>query len=169
MYISDTTGSTKRPDVVPTPKPKLRFDVQRGIRQTNSERSRASKKRVIKMLFAVVFEFFVCWTPMFIVHTWIIIDLEGAARYVTNEMSSAFNLLAYVSTCCNPITYCFMNRNFRQGFMSAFRCLRRHRIHRQKCSSLSYSGHSYMHTRLSAAGSYERAHHFENTVDSDET
>lgn len=139
------------------------------MRQSNSERSRASKKRVIKMLFAVVFEFFVCWTPMFIIQSWVIIDENSAELYVTNELSSAFHLLAYVSTCCNPITYCFMNRNFRQGFFSAFRCLRRQRIYRQKCSSLSYSGGSYVNTKISKAGSYERSHHFENAVESEET
>ena len=95
--ISDSTvanglESSKRPDVVPTPNTRPRYDVQRGIRQSNSERSRASKKRVIKMLFAVVFEFFVCWTPMFIVQNWIIIDTESAERYVTNELSSYYIL-----------------------------------------------------------------------------
>ncbi|XP_071124578.1 cholecystokinin receptor type A-like [Mytilus edulis] len=167
--IGSQNGSCKKPDVVPIAKPKGRYDLQRGMRQTNSERSRASKKRVIKMLFAVVFEFFVCWTPMFIIQSWVIIDENSAELYVTNELSSAFHLLAYVSTCCNPITYCFMNRNFRQGFFSAFRCLRRQRIYRQKCSSLSYSGGSYVNTKISKAGSYERSHHFENAVESEET
>ena len=31
-------------------------------------------------------------------------------------------LLAYLSSCCNPITYCFMNEKFRNAFLSAFGC-----------------------------------------------
>lgn len=31
-------------------------------------------------------------------------------------------LLAYVSSCCNPITYCFLNRKFRQAFLKVFQC-----------------------------------------------
>ena len=40
---------------------------------------------------------------------------------------SFIHLLSYVSSCCNPITYCFMNSTFRQGFLAAFRCCYRRR------------------------------------------
>lgn len=105
-------------------KHKKRFDVTRGMRQTNIEKSRAAKKRVIKMLFVVVLEFFICWTPLYMLQTWIILDRESAEQHLTNRILSAINLIAYISSCCNPITYCFMNRSFRQGFISAFRCCR---------------------------------------------
>lgn len=120
-------------------KSKRRFDVQRGMRQSNSEKSRAAKKRVIKMLFAVVYEFFLCWTPLYIIQTWIILDAVSARKMLTNDLISFINLLAYVSSCCNPITYCFMNRNFRQAFISVFRCNRTRHIFRGK-SEFSYSG-----------------------------
>ena len=116
-----------------------RFGLQcSGIRQSNGERSRASKRRVIKMLFAVVAEFFICWTPMYVIQTWIIYDYDTAKLHVTRNMLVVFNLLGYVSSCCNPITYCFMNRNFRQGFISVFRCSRRRKLRRLK-SDTSYS------------------------------
>ena len=99
---------------------KLRFH-DRGVRQTNSEKSKAAKKRVIKMLFAVVLEFFICWTPLFFIQTWMTIDLKHASEYISQFLLSSAFLLAYVSSCCNPITYCFMNRNFRNGFLSVFR------------------------------------------------
>ena len=35
---------------------------------------------------------------------------------------SLVQLLAYLSSCCNPITYCFMNEKFRNAFLSAFGC-----------------------------------------------
>ncbi|KAF4531017.1 hypothetical protein B566_EDAN018972, partial [Ephemera danica] len=37
---------------------------------------------------------------------------------------SLVQLLAYISSCCNPITYCFMNKKFRQAFIGAFDCFK---------------------------------------------
>lgn len=37
---------------------------------------------------------------------------------------SFLQLLAYSSSCCNPITYCFMNSSFRRAFLKLFGCLR---------------------------------------------
>ena len=37
---------------------------------------------------------------------------------------SFLHLLAYCSSCCNPITYCFMNSSFRKAFLKLFGCLR---------------------------------------------
>ena len=101
------------------------------LRQSNTERSLQAKKRVIRMLFVVVMEFFVCWTPMYVMQTWRLFDHEGATHSVTPLSMNMIHLLSYVSSCCNPITYCFMNRKFRQGFLSAFRCCRyRHGDHK---------------------------------------
>ena len=99
-----------------------RFDHMRHIRATNTERNLAAKKRVIKMLFAVVLEFFICWTPLYVVNTWIALDYNGAISVLSPFSMNFIHLLSYVSSCCNPITYCFMNRKFRQAFVSAFRC-----------------------------------------------
>lgn len=95
------------------------------FQQVQQERSLQNKKRVVKMLFVVVLEFFICWTPLFTVITWEILDIPSSRRNLTSMTKSYIQLLAYTSTCCNPITYCFMNSRFRQGFISAFRC-RRH-------------------------------------------
>ena len=35
-----------------------------------------------------------------------------------------FFMLAYSSSCTNPITYCFMNSKFRQSFLNLFGCCR---------------------------------------------
>lgn len=92
------------------------------IRQSNTERSLQAKKRVIKMLFVVVLEFFVFWTPMYIMNTWFVFDNKTAMQHVSPAAMNFIHLMSYVSSCCNPITYCFMNKKFRQGFLSAFRC-----------------------------------------------
>ena len=43
---------------------------QARIRQNNTERSLQAKKRVIRMLFMIVLEFFLCWTPAYVMQTW---------------------------------------------------------------------------------------------------
>jgi cholecystokinin A receptor len=123
----------------PGMKSKHRFEVQRGIRQSNAAKSRASKQRAMKMLFAVVLEFFICWTPLYVVVTWEIMDYKSAESAMSSEFKSFVLLLSYVSPCCNPLTYCFFYRNFRQGFIAAFRSYRRKPIPRSK-SEMSYSG-----------------------------
>ena len=119
---------------------KIRFH-DRGIRQNNSEKSRVAKKRVIKMLFAVVLEFFICWTPLFFLQTWMTIDYEDAKKHISQLLLSSAFLLSYVSSCCNPITYCFMNRNFRNGFLSVFRCWRCGKTVRRRNDIPSYCYH----------------------------
>ena len=67
-----------------------------------------------------------CWTPLYVVQTWSIIDFMGARSHISPLAMNFIHLLSYVSSCCNPITYCFMNKKFRQGFLAAFRCRPRH-------------------------------------------
>lgn len=95
------------------------------------------------MLFVIVIEFFICWSPLYIVQTWIVFDEKGANESISPTCHSFIQLLAYVSSCCNPITYCFMNNKFRQGFVTAFRCV--HTVHprltrRPERSVSTYSG-----------------------------
>jgi hypothetical protein len=126
-------------------RPKCRFDAQRAMRQTNSEKSRAAKKRVIKMLFMIVIEFFVFWTPTYVIYTWVIFDRQSAHKHIAPWLKILFHLLSYVSACCNPITYCFMNKKFRQGFLAAFRsCFRRRGqyVYASRRSDYSFSGHA---------------------------
>lgn len=112
------------------------------IRHSNPRKIRENKIRVIRMLFVVVLEFFLCWAPVYIIQTWMIFDFETAYQYVTPLTKTLFHLLSYVSSCCNPITYCFMNKNFRQGFLAAFRCVRRRHVYASRRSEYSFSGNT---------------------------
>lgn len=76
------------------------------------------------MLFAVVAEFFVCWAPLHVLNTWYLFYPNVVYEYVGSTGISLVQLLAYISSCCNPITYCFMNRKFRQAFLGIFSCYR---------------------------------------------
>ncbi|XP_075738016.1 LOW QUALITY PROTEIN: cholecystokinin receptor type A [Rhipicephalus microplus] len=79
---------------------------------------------VIRMLFVVVVEFFVCWTPLYVVHTWSLYDPDAVYDWLGSAGVSVVHLLAYASSCSNPITYCFMHHKFRQGFLAAVGCRR---------------------------------------------
>lgn len=94
--------------------------------RTNAEKSLQNKKRVIQMLFVVVLEFFICWTPLYVINT--IASFEPHLLYQNLGIATFIpyvHLLAYSSGWCNPITYCFMNRGFRKAFLNLFRCLKR--------------------------------------------
>ena len=46
------------------------LNFSRAIRSTYTGKSIESKKKVIRMLFVLVMEFFVCWAPLYVMHTW---------------------------------------------------------------------------------------------------
>ncbi|XP_055297441.1 cholecystokinin receptor type A-like [Sitodiplosis mosellana] len=96
-----------------------------GLRRTNAEKSLQNKKRVIQMLFVVVLEFFICWTPLYIINTIALFNPQIVYQTLGYTTITYFQLLAYSSSCCNPITYCFMNRGFRKAFLNLFRCFKR--------------------------------------------
>ncbi|CAN7949821.1 unnamed protein product, partial [Ixodes pacificus] len=89
--------------------------------QRDQDRSLATKQRIIRMLFAVVVEFFVCWTPLYVLNTVSLFQPEAVYYGLGYRGISFLQLLAYASSCCNPITYCFMNRTFRVSFLGLCR------------------------------------------------
>nr|XP_045584242.1 uncharacterized protein LOC123746622 [Procambarus clarkii] len=92
------------------------------LRSTHLEKSIEAKKHVIKMLFVVVLEFFLCWTPIFVVNIMCLYIPDQVYRALGSFGISFMHLLSYASSCCNPVTYCFMNKKFLQGFRHAFGC-----------------------------------------------
>ncbi|GAB1609592.1 cholecystokinin receptor type A, partial [Argonauta hians] len=121
-------------------RPKHFYDYSGGMRQSNSEKSQAAKLRVIRMLFVIVIEFFVCWCPLYIIQTWVSFDSKGATENISPTLQSFLYLLAYTSSCTNPITYAFMNKKFRQGFLSVFRCCRVSKSSMSRRPNTSMSG-----------------------------
>ncbi|XP_067212570.1 cholecystokinin receptor type A-like isoform X2 [Linepithema humile] len=101
---------------------------QHVIRSNYMGKSIEAKKKVIRMLFVIVLEFFVCWAPLHVINTWYLFAPDFVYSVVGSTGISLVQLLAYVSSCCNPITYCFMNRKFRQAFLGLFDCHRCWRI-----------------------------------------
>jgi len=98
--------------------------------QLNRQRSMAyqsksqleSKKKVVRMLIVVVVFFFICWAPLFIINVWKGYEPKKARKSISKTTVAFIQLLSYVSSCINPIIYCFMNLKFRQSFVKAFTC-----------------------------------------------
>ncbi|KAG5684677.1 hypothetical protein PVAND_013894 [Polypedilum vanderplanki] len=110
-----------------------------NLRRSNAEKSLLNKKRVIKMLFVVVLEFFICWTPLYVINTIALFDQIIVYQNLGYTAISFFQLLAYSSSCCNPITYCFMSTGFRKAFVNLFRCFRQNHHHHQQRRRVSLS------------------------------
>ncbi|KAI4890890.1 hypothetical protein NFI96_003910 [Prochilodus magdalenae] len=80
-----------------------------------------AKRKVVKMMVAVVVTFAVCWLPY---HTYFIItglNRELSRWKSIQQVYLAVLWLAMSSTMYNPIIYCCLNSRFRAGFKRAFR------------------------------------------------
>uniref|UniRef100_A0A182VB17 G-protein coupled receptors family 1 profile domain-containing protein n=1 Tax=Anopheles merus TaxID=30066 RepID=A0A182VB17_ANOME len=106
------------------PDPAYQFS-RHAIRSTYMDKSIEAKKKVIRMLFVIIVEFFVCWAPLHILNTVYLYSPTFVYQYVNSSGIALVQLMAYISSCCNPITYCFMNRRFRQAFLGVFSCYRK--------------------------------------------
>ncbi|XP_071951459.1 cholecystokinin receptor-like [Antedon mediterranea] len=101
----------------PTKEPKESKPKACAPRNTSSN---AAKKRVVFMLIIIVALFFVCWTPSWVINIWYIHHPASATKRLDPLFISVMRLLTYVSSCTNPIVYCFLNKGFRQGFLEGF-------------------------------------------------
>ncbi|XP_052789118.1 neuropeptide FF receptor 2-like [Mya arenaria] len=85
-----------------------------------------ARKKVIKMLIAVLVAFIVCWTPQQSLILWDMYRSRTAAvnpipDYVLKIEYVAI-YIAYCNSALNPILYGGFNENFRKGFNDAFKC-----------------------------------------------
>ena len=100
-------------------------DSHTSVRRCNAESCLNTKRHVLKMLLVVVFEFFICWTPLYVVNTMQFFAPKVLYEGLGYTAISLLQLLAQASCCCNPITYCFMSSSFRVAFLRAFGCAKR--------------------------------------------
>ena len=101
------------------------------------------------MLSLVVLEFFVCWTPIYAIDTWKTFHYESARLHINNTTLSFIRVIAYMSASCNPITYCFMNKQFRQSFFMILGCCQNRHKRQYSTRSSIVSSTRLNGTRLS--------------------
>ncbi|GMT29399.1 hypothetical protein PFISCL1PPCAC_20696, partial [Pristionchus fissidentatus] len=91
------------------------------LRTSNQERILIAKRKVTRMLITIVVLFALCWTPSYI--WWLIVRFGDAmGLHIWNSsLNTVLTLLTYISSCTNPLTYCFMNKSFRRALLSYFK------------------------------------------------
>ncbi|KAL4226313.1 hypothetical protein ACF0H5_014296 [Mactra antiquata] len=118
-----TSDSTANGETVPRNKPINKNGVNASLLSKgayHAARDLSNRKRVIRMLVVVVLQYFICWTPIYVLNTWQAFDFRAVLRYFSPTVKSLVLLLAYTSSFIHPITYCFMNRQFRDGIKRQF-------------------------------------------------
>ncbi|KAF7633001.1 G_PROTEIN_RECEP_F1_2 domain-containing protein [Meloidogyne graminicola] len=112
------------------------------LRSTHSGRTALAKQRLIRMLIVIVVIFFCCWTPSYI--WWLLLNAQDTFQTFNiwnSEVNTFITVLTYLSSCTNPITYCFLNNKFRNalcltfGFSSNINKDRASRIQRTQTSA----------------------------------
>ncbi|NWS79012.1 CCKAR protein, partial [Crotophaga sulcirostris] len=78
---------------------------QDRARVNTSEAKLVAKRRVIRMLVAIVAMFFLCWLPVFAANTWRAFAPAAAQRALSGTPISFIHLLSYTSACANPLIY----------------------------------------------------------------
>lgn len=89
----------------------------RVLRQNSKGKQVAKgKKRVTRMVSAVISSFVICWTPMQIYLLYTHHD------QVTILFAIVSQSLVYISACVNPILYAFLSKPFRKAFQQFLTC-----------------------------------------------
>lgn len=99
-----------------------------GVKRRNSLRNADMKKSVIKMLVIVMLAYIVCWSPIMVFNA-----VEKMVKYVNLTQTTVrylkfyFQCLSMTSCCINPVIYTFMNRKFRDKFVT-YLCCRNNKV-----------------------------------------
>ncbi|GAB6031700.1 hypothetical protein CHUAL_009452 [Chamberlinius hualienensis] len=96
-------------------------DIATFNRQGSLRRQESNRRKVAKMILVVVFSFFFCWTPYFLLSIITQIQTENFLQNRQYFFSMlCVNLLAFTNSCVNPFIYGLMSVRFRHGFRSIF-------------------------------------------------
>ncbi|GMR56050.1 hypothetical protein PMAYCL1PPCAC_26245, partial [Pristionchus mayeri] len=114
MLPSPSTAIPAFPDQFPSPSNVF-------LRTSNQERILIAKRKVTRMLITIVVLFALCWTPSYI--WWLVVRFGDAMglHIWDSKLNTVLTLLTYISSCTNPLTYCFMNKSFRRALFSYFK------------------------------------------------
>ncbi|XP_061706815.1 cholecystokinin receptor-like [Cydia pomonella] len=114
-YFQDSNTNLVKESTLDTSTTDL--DFRHAVRSTHTEKSIEAKRKVIRMLFVIILEFFICWTPLHVINTIYLYYPQELYNNIGSKGITSLQLLAFCSSFSNPITYCFMNRRFRQAFI----------------------------------------------------
>ncbi|XP_068716710.1 neuropeptide FF receptor 2-like [Montipora capricornis] len=97
--------------------------------QANQRRADRSKKKVLKMLLAVVVVFALSWLPLYITQFLVFFGQETFPCGAPTTLGFLGYFLGYANSAINPAMYAVFNSHFRKGFRDLLLCrCRRNRI-----------------------------------------
>ena len=88
----------------------------------NQLRAERSKRKVLKMLLAIVVIFALCWLPVYILQFIMFFGRERFPCGVPVTFSFVGYFLGHANSAVNPTMYAIFNSNFRKGFSDALLC-----------------------------------------------
>ena len=88
----------------------------------NRLRAESSKKKVLKMLLAVVVIFALCWFPVYIKQFIVFFGQERFPCGAPVTLTFVSNFLGHANSAINPAMCTIFNSNFRKGFRDALLC-----------------------------------------------
>ncbi|KAL8616024.1 hypothetical protein ACOMHN_014986 [Nucella lapillus] len=102
-----------------------------GEYRTHTEAQLTSRKKVAKMLIAIVLLFAACYLPLNLIFA---LRHTDSLQHIRNWeglpiVFSAAHWLVYFNSAFNPVVYNFMSAKFKKEFRSVFRCNRAERSH----------------------------------------
>lgn len=83
---------------------------------TQSKESRRGKRRVTRLVIVVVACFATLWLPIQTILLLKSLRLYESSTHITIALQISAHVLAYVSSCINPLLYAFLSENFRKSF-----------------------------------------------------
>lgn len=74
-----------------------------------------------------------------------------------SQVNTAITVLCYISSCANPITYCFLNKKFRTALLITFGCMRKtlNQKKKKRKSSTVYLPEAAMNTSMQKKSNVE--------------
>lgn len=83
---------------------------------TQSRESRRGKRRVTRLVIIVIACFATLWLPIQTILLLKSLQLYKASTHLTVALQIIAHILAYTSSCINPLLYAFLSENFRKSF-----------------------------------------------------
>lgn len=78
--------------------------------------SKRGKKRVTRLVIVIVACFAILWLPIQTILLLKSLNLYETTTHLTVALQISSHILAYASSCVNPLLYAFLSENFRKSF-----------------------------------------------------
>ena len=146
-----------------------------GFRSSRDElRTRAMRKRVVKMLIAVISLFCACWLPLYVYQFIFFFSYHKMPCFDSSLSFYFISLyLGHANSAINPFLYALFHRNYRQGFKAACTCstipadnlaFSRTYSRRRSSSKITWLGRSNRSTMIERGQQSERKRKFSPIV-----